>query len=222
MKKTKTLFDVIGPIIIGPSSSHTAGAARIGYLAGKIYGKQPKKVTFKLYNSFAKTGKGHGTDKGLLGGVLGLNVDNPDIRNVFDLAKELKVEYKFEYLENFSRHPNSADIIFEGENRMEISGASLGGGDVVIDSINGYKFNINGNYPTLLLIYKDKPGMIYNVTVLIQNQNINIASMSCERKARGEEASMAIYLDSPLKEETIDELSKIDEIYFIRCLEALK
>ncbi|MBE7702976.1 MAG: L-serine ammonia-lyase, iron-sulfur-dependent, subunit beta [Cyanobacteria bacterium SIG28] len=220
--KKKTLFDVIGPIIIGPSSSHTAGAARLGYLAGKIYGELPKKIHFKLYNSFAKTGKGHGTDKGLLGGVIGLSVDNPQIRNVFELAKQSNIDFSFEFLENFSRHPNSVDFIFDGNNgKMEISGASLGGGDVIIDAINGYKFNINGNYPTLLLIYKDKPGMIYNVTVLIQKQNINIASMNCQRKARGEEASMAIYLDSPLNEETLKELSKIDEIYFIRSLEEI-
>ena len=222
MKKIKNLFDVIGPTIIGPSSSHTAGAVRLGYLAGKIYGQKPSKVTFKLYNSFAKTGKGHGTDKGLLGGVLGLDVDNEQIKNIFQIIKKENIDYNFEFLENFSRHPNSVDIIFEGAEKMEISGASLGAGDVVIDNINGYKFNINGNYPTLLLIYKDKPGMIYNVTVLIQKQNINIASMSCERKARGEEASMAIYLDSPIQPELLNELKKIDEIYFVRSLDILK
>ena len=129
--KKKTLFDVIGPVIIGPSSSHTAGAARLGFLAGKIYGEIPKKVHFKLYNSFAKTGKGHGTDKGLLGGVMGLNVDNPQIRNVFEIAKQANIDFSFEFLENFSRHPNSVDILFDGNNgKMEISGASLGGGDV--------------------------------------------------------------------------------------------
>ena len=222
MKKIKNLFDVIGPTIIGPSSSHTAGAVRLGYLAGKIYGKKPQQVTFKLYNSFAKTGKGHGTDKGLLGGVIGFDVDNEQIKNVFEIVKKENIKYNFEFLENFSRHPNSVDIIFDGEEKMEISGASLGAGDVVIDNINGYKFNINGNYPTLLLIYKDKPGMIYNATVLIQKQNINIASMSCERKARGEEASMAIYLDSPIRPELLEELKKIDEIYFVRSLDILK
>lgn len=221
MKKIKKLFDVIGPVIIGPSSSHTAGAVRLGYLAGKIFGKMPTKVTFKLYNSFAKTGKGHGTDKGLLGGVLGYNVDNENIKKIFNIAKEMNVNYDFEFLEDFSRHPNSVDIIFEDEKKMEISGASLGAGDVVIDSINGYKFNINGNYSTLLLIYKDMPGMIYKVTTLIQNQNVNIASMTCDRKGKGEEASMAICLDSPLKKELFEELKKIDGMYFIRSLEIL-
>lgn len=221
MKKTKNLFDVIGPIIIGPSSSHTAGAVRLGFLASKIFGEKPEKITFNLYNSFAKTGKGHGTDKGLLGGMLGYDVDNDNIKNIFDIAKKENIQYKFNFLEDFSRHPNSVDIIIEAKEKMQISGASLGGGDVVIDNINGYKFNINGNYPTLLLIYKDKPGMIYKVTTLIQNQKINIASMSCERKAKGEEASMAICLDNPLNATTISEFKKIDEIYFVRSLDVL-
>ncbi len=222
MQKNKTIFDIIGPVIIGPSSSHTAGAVRIGYLAGKIFGEKPKKITFKLYNSFAKTGKGHGTPKALLGGVLGYGVDNAAIKNAFELATNEGIEYSFEFLEDFSRHPNCVDIILENSDRMEISGSSLGAGDIAITSINGYKFNINGNYPTLLLIYKDKPGMIYRVSVIIQEKNVNIASMSCERKGKGEEACMAIYLDSKLDDKTVEELNKIDEIYFIKSLDTIK
>lgn len=222
MQKKKSIFDILGPVIIGPSSSHTAGALRIGYLAGQIFGDVPKKVHFKLYNSFAKTGRGHGTDKALLAGVLGYGVDNPIIKNIFKIADEKKVKYSYEFLEDFSRHPNSVDIILENNEVIEISGASLGAGDIVIDGIQGYKFNINGNYPTLLLIYKDKPGMIYKVSVIIQDKNVNIASMTCERKAKGEEASMAICLDSPIGDDVLNELKKIDEIYFIRNLEVLK
>jgi L-serine dehydratase len=222
VQKNKTIFDIIGPIIIGPSSSHTAGAVRIGYLAGKIFGETPKKIKFKLYNSFAKTGKGHGTDKALLGGVLGCSVDDSAIKNAFEIAKKAGIEYSFEFLEDFSRHPNSVDIILENSTKMEISGSSLGAGDMAITRINGYKFSINGNYPTLLLIYKDKPGMIYRVSVIIQEKNVNIASMSCERKGKGEEACMAIYLDSKLNDETVEELKKIDEIYFVRSLDTIK
>lgn len=220
MQKKKNIFDVLGPVIIGPSSSHTAGALRIGYLAGQIFGDIPDKIHFKLYNSFSKTGKGHGTDKALLAGVMGYGVDNPVIKNIFDVADKKNIKYSYEFLEDFSRHPNSVDIIFNDD--MEITGASLGAGDVVIDGIQGYKFNINGNYPTLLLIYRDKPGMIYKVSVIIQNKNVNIASMTCERKAKGEEASMAICLDSPIGDDVLDELKKIDEIYFIRNLGVLK
>lgn len=223
MEKAKTLFDVIGPVIIGPSSSHTAGAVRIGYLAGKIFGHKPDSVDFRLYNSFAKTGKGHGTDKGLLGGVLGYDVDNERIKTAFEDAKKLKIKYKFEYLEDYNKHPNSADIIFEKDgSTMEISGISVGAGEVAITKINGYKFNINGDYDTLILIYKDKPGMIYRVTALLQGQNINIATMHCDRNAKGQEASMGICVDGQVSDYIINELEKIDEVYLIRNIEVLK
>lgn len=224
MEKTKTLFDTIGPIIIGPSSSHTAGAVRIGLLAGKIFGEKPQKVTFKLFNSFAKTGKGHGTDKGLLGGVLGFDVDNEKIKSAFDYAKKLGVEYEFTYFEDYNRHPNAVDITFSGKNvkNMQISGVSTGAGAVKITSINSYKFDIDGNFDTLLLIYKDKPGMIYHVTSLLQGQNINIASMHCDRNAKGQEASMGLCLDSPISDYVIEELKKLEEIYLIRNIEMLK
>lgn len=222
MEKLKTLFDVIGPVIIGPSSSHTAGAVRIGYLAGAIFGEIPKKVKFKLYNSFAKTGKGHGTDKGLLGGVLGMDVDNECIKTAFDYAKKMKVEYEFEYAEDYNRHPNSVDITLEGSSKMEISGVSIGAGEVSITRINGYKFNIDGDYNTLVLIYKDKPGMIYRVSALLQGQDINIASLHCDRNAKGHEASMGICLDGAVNRHVLEELEKIEEVYLIRNVEVLK
>ena len=221
MEKTKTLFDVIGPVIIGPSSSHTAGAVRIGLLAGKIYGEKPLEVKFTLYNSFAKTGKGHGTDKGLLGGVLGFDVDNENIKHSFDIAKQRDVKYEYLYLEDSSRHPNSVDISFDN-GKMEISGDSVGAGEVCINKINGYNFNINGDYDTLILIYKDKPGMVYRVTALIQGQDVNIASMHCDRHDKGKEASMGICLDTPLPEYIIRKLHEIEEIYLIRNIEAFK
>lgn len=223
MDKRKTLFDVIGPIIVGPSSSHTAGAVRIGYLAGQIFGEIPQSVTFKLYNSFAKTGKGHGTDKGLLGGVLGMDVDNEGIKSAFDYAKKLNVEYSFEYAQDYGKHPNSVDIsLVSQNNRMEISGISLGAGEVCINRINGYKFNINGDYDTIVLIYKDKPGMVYRVTALLQGHNINIATMHCDRNAKGQEASMGICIDGHLNEDVFKQLEMIDEVYLIRHIEVLK
>lgn len=223
MKKTKTLFDVIGPVIIGPSSSHTAGAVRLGLIAGKIFGEKPQKVRFVLYNSFAKTGKGHGTDKGLLGGVLGYNVDDEKIKDSYKIAQNLGIEFEFEYRNDFNRHPNSVDIVFENaQNKMKISGNSLGAGEVVINKINGYTFSIDGDFSTLVLIYKDKPGMVYRVSALIQGQDVNIATMHCDRNAKGEEASMGICLDAPLPEYVVNELNKIDEIYLIRNIEAIK
>ena len=221
MQKTKTLFDVIGPVMIGPSSSHTAGAVRLGLLAGKIYGKTPENVKFVLYNSFAKTGKGHGTDKGLLGGVLGFNVDDERIKNACEIARERVIAYEFEFREDNNRHPNSVEIIFENPDRMTLCGSSLGAGEVVINKINGYSFDIKGDFPTLVLIYRDKPGMVYRVSALIQGQDVNIATLHCDRSAKGEEASMGICLDSPLPDYVIRELQKIDEMYLIRNIEAL-
>lgn len=224
MNETKSLFDVIGPVMVGPSSSHTAGAVRIGLLAGRIFGEVPQKVKFKLYNSFAKTGKGHGTDKGLLAGVLGMDVDNDSIKKVFNLAKKMNVEYSFEFFEDYNRHPNSVDITFEHENfpKMKISGISVGAGEIAITKINGYKFNISGDYDTLVLIYKDKPGVIYRVTSLLQNRYLNIASMHCDRNAKGKEASMGICLDGYVPDNIIDEINKMDDVYLIRKIEVLK
>ena len=149
----KTLFDVISPIMVGPSSSHTAGAIRLGLMARNIYSKPVKKVCFKLYNSFAQTGFGHGTQKGLLAGVLGYGVSDTNIKNIFDIVKD--VEYEFEYADDLSRHPNSVDIAINDE--MKISGESIGAGEIKITSINGFSVSISGNYHTILLMYKDKP-----------------------------------------------------------------
>lgn len=222
MNKTSSIFDIIGPVIIGPSSSHTAGAVRLGLMARKIYKDTPQKVKFVLYNSYAKTGKGHGTDKGLLAGVLGMELDDSNIKNAFEIAKNNNLEYKFEYADDFSRHPNSVDIIFEKPFFLTAKGDSLGGGEVCISSINGYNTEIKGEYFTIVLIYKDKPGMVYNVSNLIQKEKVNIASLYCDRTLKGEEASMCICLDSPLSNSTIEELEKIDGLFLFRSIEALK
>ncbi len=216
-----SLFDIIGPIMIGPgpSSSHTAGAIRIGLLARKIFGKEPAKVLFSLYNSFAKTGKGHGTDKGILGGILGYEVDDSRIKDSFNIAEKRGVAYSFKFLAKEDRHPNSADIVFMDKNDavlMGISASSLGGGEVQINEINGFPTDIRGDYPVLVLIYKDRKGVILEISGLIQEQNINIASVSCERKEKYKEAIMTICLDSVLPDSTIDKIKKLPDMYLIR------
>ena len=195
MEKTKTLFDIIGPVIIGPSSSHTAGAVRIGYLAGKIFGEIPKKVRFKLYNSFATTGKGHGTDKGLLAGVLGMDVDNESIKKAFNYAKKLNVDYSFEHAQDNNRHPNSVDIFLEGSYKMEISGNSVGAGEVCITNIDGYRFNINGDYNTLILLYKDKPGMAWSTeSALFCRAKISILPQCTVTEAQKEKKLLWVFV----------------------------
>lgn len=221
MKKS-TLFDIISPVMAGPSSSHTAGAVRLGLLARNIYKKTPRKAVFKLYNSYAHTGKGHGTDKGLLAGILGLKVDDRRIKNIFDSEIAKQIEYKFEYYDNFRRHPNSVDIELYGEYNMKICGDSVGAGEILITKINDFNVSLSGNYNTLILVYKDKPGVISTVTSHLQGANINIASLSCDRSAKGQDASMIICIDGNLKEEIVENIEKIDDIYFVTYVKKLE
>ena len=210
MSNSKGLFDVISPIMIGPSSSHTAGAIRIGLMARIIYAKEISSVEFTLYNSFAQTGKGHGTDKGLLAGLLGCPVDDVRTRDIFN---NTNIEYKFKKKEDLNRHPNSVDININ--NDMMISGESVGAGEIKITKINGFSVKLTGHYHTILLSYKDKPGMISNVSKLIQDRNINIASLHCDRNEKGGTASMYFALDVEPNDDIIKEIEKIDEVYFV-------
>lgn len=221
MKKS-TLFDIISPVMIGPSSSHTAGAVRLGLLAKNIYKNKPEKVIFRLYNSYAHTGKGHGTEKGLLAGVLGLGVDDRKIKDIFNSELAKTVDYEFEYYDNFKYHPNAVDILFDGKNKMTVSGDSIGAGEVVIRKINEFNVKLTGKYNTLILVYKDKPGMISTVTSLIQSKNINIASLNCDRSAKGQEASMIISVDGHLDAGVVESVENIAEVYFVSYVEKLE
>lgn len=220
--KHGSIFDIISPIMVGPSSSHTAGAVRLGLLALNIYGQIPKKLKFKLYNSYALTGKGHGTDKGLLAGVLGFGVDDVRIRDIFNSQEAKQIEYEFEYLEDFNRHPNAVDFIFEGGQRLVVSGDSVGAGNVRITAINNFEVSLTGEYNALVLTYKDRPGVISKVTGIIQNEGVNIASLVCDRSAKGEDASMCVSLDCALNYSVISKIKKIDDVYLVRHVNKLE
>ena len=217
-----SIIDIISPVMAGPSSSHTAGAVRLGLLARNIYNSKPDKITFQLYNSYAATGKGHGTDKGLLAGVLGFAVDDARIKNVFDTSMAKTIEYSYEFLEDFNRHPNSVDFIFEGGLNMTISGDSVGAGEIVINKINKFSVNLDGKYNTLLLVYKDVPGVISAVTKIIQEDNVNIASLHCDRSAKGRDASMCICVDGELSQSCIDAVSALKDMYIVRYIKKLE
>ncbi len=208
--KTKGLFDVISPIMIGPSSSHTAGAIRLGLMARTIHNAPIKKVSFTLYNSFAQTGKGHGTDKGLLAGIMGFHVDDVRTKNIFSITD---IEYEFHFAEDLSRHPNSVDIKIDDD--MMISGCSIGAGEIRITEINGFSVNLAGQYHTILLMYKDKPGMISTVSKFVQDRDINIASLHCDRNEKGGVASMYLALDAEPQEEIVDDIKNINDVYFV-------
>ena len=214
----KSIFSVISPIMVGPSSSHTAGAVRLGLMARNIYKDNFSKVKFVLYNSFATTGFGHGTDKGLLAGLLGYTVDDSLIKDIFSIVHD--VEYSYEYVQDISRYPNSVDIIID--DKMKISGDSVGAGEIRINNINGFDVNIKGNYDTLLLMYKAKPGMISEVADIIQKQKINIATLHCGRDAKGGIASMCIELDIPAGDDIVDEIKTLNDVFFVTNVRKLK
>ena len=217
-----SIIDIISPIMAGPSSSHTAGAVRLGLLARNIYKAKPDKISFKLYNSYALTGKGHGTDKGLLAGILGFSVADERIKTVFDTPEAKEIDYNFEFLQDFNRHPNAVDFIFEGGLNMTISGDSVGAGEIQITNINNFSVKLNGKYNTLLLVYEDMPGVISAVTKLIQEDNVNIASLHCDRSGKGKDASMCICIDGELSKHCTQEVSNLKDMYVVRYIEKLE
>ena len=214
--------NIVGPNMIGPSSSHTAGAVRLGLLARNVYNTKPDKITFKLYNSYAHTGKGHGTDKGLLAGILGFSVDDVRIKNVFDTPEAKELNYSFEFLDDFNRHPNAVDFIFEGGLNMTVSGDSIGAGEILLTKINNFSVNLDGKYNTLLVVYEDVPGVISAVTHIIQEDNVNIASLHCDRSGKGKDASMCICVDGELSKRCLNAVSDLKKMYIVRYIKKLE
>lgn len=216
-----SILDIISPIMVGPSSSHTAGAVKIGLLARSIYGEKIDKVKIILYNSYAKTGIGHGTDKGILAGLAGLRADDIKIKDIFDLPEGYNIKYKFEFEESFTRHPNAVDIIFSGKKEMKIAAQSIGGGEVKITNIDNFEVDFDGKYNTVLTAIKDEPGEIFKVIKIIQNNGINIANLNCSRKSRGSLASCSIALDGDLEEDVLNLIKKETNTELLRYIKKL-
>ena len=217
-----SIIDIISPIMAGPSSSHTAGAVRLGLLAKNIYNNKLEKITFRLYNSYASTGKGHGTDKGLLAGLLGFGVDDSRIKNVFETPQAKDIEYNFEFIQDFNRHPNAVDFIFEGDLKLFVSGNSIGAGEIEITKINDFSVNLNGKYNTILLVYKDEPGVLSVVSKLIQDDKVNIASLHCDRSAKGRNASMCVCIDSELSNKCLKQIEELKNMHLVRYIKKLE
>ena len=193
-----TLFDIVGPIMIGPSSSHTAGACRIGALAKKILGEDVKEAKLYLHGSFTQTYTGHGTDKALIAGLLGFETFDPRLRNSFEIAKEqgLKFEIIPTTLEE-AFHPNSVYIEASGEkNSINILASSIGGGLIELDKVNGIEVHYKGDYPTIAIVNKDVPGVISKVSTIISDSGINIENMSVTPQHEGENKGYAIMIVS--------------------------
>ena len=198
-----SVFDVLGPNMIGPSSSHTAGAARIGFLAQKMIGGSVVKVDFTLYGSFARTYHGHGTDRALLGGIMGFDTDDMRIRDSFDLASEQGIAYSFTPNElETDVHPNTVDIRMENAagQVMTIRGESLGGGKCRIARINGVEVDFTGEYSTVIVVQQDKPGVVAHITKVLSDKGVNIAFMRLFREAKGHTAYTIVESDGRFPE----------------------
>ena len=199
-----SVFDVMGPNMIGPSSSHTAGAARIGFLAQKMLNGPLCRVDFTLYGSFARTYKGHGTDRALLGGIMGFGTDDMRIRNSFEIAREEGLEFHFIPNETESDvHPNTVDIhmVNSRGQEMTVRGESLGGGKVRIAEINHVQVDFSGEYSAVIVIHQDKPGVAAYITKCLSDRNVNIAFMRLFRESKGEIAYTIVESDGRLPED---------------------
>lgn len=211
----QSVFDIIGPVMIGPSSSHTAGAVRIGKVVHSIFGEEPEQVTFSLYNSFAKTYQGHGTDKALVAGILGMDTDNPDIKHSLEIAHQKGIKIYWEILKDSNApHPNTAKItVKKGDKSMSITGISIGGGNIEVTELNGFSVSLNMNTPTLIIVHQDVPGMIAKVTDILSEANINIAQMNVTREKAGEKAIMIIEVDSRDCQDAVKQMQSIPHLH---------
>ena len=198
-----SVFDVLGPNMIGPSSSHTAGAAIIAYLAQKMIAPPLRRADFRLYGSFAKTYRGHGTDRALVGGILGFSADDERIRDSFALAKQQGLEFRFIPDETETDvHPNTVEIRMENAagRVMTVRGESLGGGKVRIVGINGVKVDFTGEYNALIVVQRDKPGVVAHITKILSDRDVNIAFMRLFREQKGHTAYTIVESDQRLPE----------------------
>ena len=196
-----SVFDIIGPRMTGPSSSHTAGAVRLGYITRRIMGEEPSHASFTLYGSFAETGRGHGTDKALIAGLLGCMPDDARIRSAYKLARDSGLSVDFIWSEEPAEHPNTVRIIAEDVNGKEtdVTGRSVGGGNILITKINGLDVEVTGEYPTLIIQHHDMPGVISDVSRVLAQLGVNIANMRVFRRGKGDnEAYMVIESDEPV------------------------
>jgi L-serine dehydratase len=207
------ILDIMGPVMVGPSSSHTAGTARLGRVAREILDEDPVEVRFFLHPPLAATYRGHGSDFALVGGSIGLSVDDPRIPEAIRIAGQAGVRVDFAEEDLGDVHPNTVRVEIRGPNRTaEIVGSSIGGGVIEVFRINGFQARFKGDSPTLLIFYRDRPGMISEVTQIIAGERINIASLMCSRKQRGKDAFMQIDVDSPISGEALGRIGSIADV----------
>ena len=216
--------DILGPIMIGPSSSHTAGAAKLGLVAKYINNKAFSKVEFLLHGSFASTYKGHGTDKALIGGILGFEPYDVRLRDAYEHAKAQNIEVIFTLTELEGMHENSVGMVFYNDNGSinRIYGSSLGGGEIIIKRINDFAVSFKGDLPTVIIRHQDKKGMLSILTTILATRNINIATMEVSRTSKNKEASIVVEFDDQLNDEVLKLIENIPHVESVKYIEVDK
>lgn len=216
-----SLLDIIGPVMVGPSSSHTAGACRIGLLGRGLIGGTPHRAVLELHGSFARTGEGHGTDRALVGGLLGFRPDDERLRTALEIADREGLEYRFEKTSlGDEQHPNTVRMTLErGDARATLTGSSIGAGRILITEIDGFPVEVSGGYHTLVIVADDVRGSIAKITTALAEHSINIATLRLTRKQRGGDAFIVIECDETPTEKVVHEISALPWVHWSRRLE---
>ncbi|RSD28060.1 L-serine ammonia-lyase, iron-sulfur-dependent subunit beta [Mesobacillus subterraneus] len=211
--KYKSVFDIIGPVMIGPSSSHTAGAARIGRVARSLFGREPKWASVSFYGSFAKTYKGHGTDVALVGGLLDFDTFDERIIDSIAMAKKAGMKIKFIEEEAITDHPNTARVLIgDDKGELELVGISIGGGKIEIIELNGFQLKLSGHHPAILVVHNDRHGAIAAVSNILADEEINIGHMEVSRKEKGKMALMTIEVDHNIDEHILKKIEQLPNV----------
>lgn len=216
-----SIFEIMGPAMIGPSSSHTAGAARIGRIARLLFADKIDRAVVKLHGSFADTAAGHGTDRAIIGGLLGFLPDDERLRNSFELAEKEAMEFSLEEVKLREVHPNTAAIElynYKNDKKLEIIASSIGGGRIKVTEINGSPVELTGRMPTLWILHQDRPGEVGIITSILGSYKINIAYMQVYRNRKGDIGSCIIEMDHKPDQYVIKHLENTEDILQVRYL----
>ncbi|MEL0537781.1 L-serine ammonia-lyase, iron-sulfur-dependent subunit beta [Staphylococcus debuckii] len=218
--KFKSVFEIIGPTMIGPSSSHTAGAVRIGHVASALFGELPERVDIYLYGSFMETYRGHGTDVALVGGLLGYDTDDERIITSLATAAEQGMSIEFIEMQEEKKYPNTVVLdLQKADKQLSIEGVSIGGGKIEITAINNFPISLSGDYPALLVFHQDTFGTIANVTRILGNDSINVGAMQVNRKEKGDSALMMCELDEKPNAAIINEIRQVTGVTAVFLME---
>jgi L-serine dehydratase len=218
-----SLFDILGPVMVGPSSSHTAGACRLGLMARAIFGGTPKRARIALHGSFAATGEGHGTHRALVGGLIGIAPDDLRLKRAYDEAKAAGLEWDFEEVDlGEDAHPNTAVLeLTSGDERVVVRGSSVGGGRVEVTELDGFPISLSGAYHTLVVLARDEPGTIMTISGLLAAETINLATMRVDRTGRQKDALMTLEADAPIPERVLEELRDFEWLRWVRRIDKI-